>query len=307
MKVKVKHLISVDDFSREEIEMILKRAAHIKQSPETYRSALQGKVFGLVFEKPSTRTLVSFQVGIQSMGGGTIFLGPGDIRLGVRETVKDVARVLERYLDGVVLRTFAHETITTFEQYFRRPVINGLSNFEHPCQALADFLTIREKFKGPGKPVLAYVGDGNNVLHSLLLLTAKLGGALRYGTPAAYPPDRQVAEKARELARKSGALLQEFTDPREAVKEAHFVYTDVWVSMGEEKKRATKIKSFKGFQVNGKLLSAAKKGARVMHCLPAHRGEEITDEVLEGKSSIVFDQAENRLHVQKAVLIHLCA
>ena len=241
------------------------------------------------------------------MGGGTIFLGPGDIRLGVRETVKDVARVLERYLDGVVLRTFAHETITTFEQYFRRPVINGLSNFEHPCQALADFLTIREKFKGSGKPVLAYVGDGNNVLHSLLLLTAKLGGVLRYGTPAAYPPDRQVVEKAWESACKSGALLQEFNDPREAVKGAHFVYTDVWVSMGEEKKRSAKIKSFKGFQVDGKLLSAAKKGAKVMHCLPAHRGEEITDEVLEGKSSIVFDQAENRLHVQKAVLIHLCA
>lgn len=318
---KSKHLISVEDLSPGEIEKIFMLAEKIKRSPQSYHDALQGGMFGLIFEKPSTRTWVSFEVGIQSMGGGTVYLGPEDIQLGVRESVKDVARVLERYLDGVILRTFAHETITTFERYFHKPVINGLSDFEHPCQALGDFFTMREKWERRGEvsppsrarqprpyrkvPVLAYIGDGNNVLHSLLLLTAKLGGHLRYATPKNFPPSAAVLRKARGLARQTKALIEGFDDPKEAVKGADFVYTDVWVSMGEEKKRNTKIKSFRGFQVNGKLLRGASKGVKVMHCLPAHRGEEITEEVLEGKRSIVFDQAENRLHVQKAVLIHL--
>ncbi len=303
---KAKHFISVDDFSSEEVESVLDLAQKIKRSPQSYRDALGGKMFGLIFEKPSTRTWVSFEVGIQTMGGGTIYLGPEDIQLGVREAVKDVARVLDRYLDGVVLRTFAHETITTFERYFHKPVINGLSDFEHPCQALGDFLTIREKFKKKERPILAFVGDGNNVLNSLLLLTAKLGGNLRYAAPPKFSPRRSVIQKARSLAKRSKAAIESFTDPEEAVKGADFIYTDVWVSMGEERKRKTKIQSFKGFQVNRALLRHAAKGTKVMHCLPAHRGEEITEEVLEGKNSIVFDQAENRLHVQKAVLIHLC-
>lgn len=302
---KAGHLISIDDFSSGEVQKILSLARKIKKSPQTYRDSLGGRMFGLIFEKPSTRTWVSFEVGIQAMGGGTIYLGPEDIQLGVRETVKDVARVLERYLDGVILRTFAHETITTFEQYFHKPVINGLSNFEHPCQALADFFTIQEVTKS-SRPVLAYVGDGNNVLNSLILLTAKLGQRLNFATPGKFKPNPTVVKKAMKEAKKTGAEIRAFQDPREAVKGADFVYTDVWVSMGEEKKRAVKMKSFGGFQVNRKLLSHAAKKVKVMHCLPAHRGEEITDDVLEGKNSIVFDQAENRLHVQKAVLIHLC-
>lgn len=303
---KAKHLISIDDFSSEEIKHVFALAQKIKRSPESYRDSLQGRMFGLIFEKPSTRTWVSFQVGIQAMGGGAIYLGPEDIQLGVREAVQDVARVLERYLDGVVLRTFAHETITRFERYFHRPVVNGLSDFEHPCQALADFFTIQEKSKGTGKPVLAFVGDGNNVLNSLILLSAKLGADLRFATPAKFQPDPELVKKAVGHSRKTGGRIEAFDDPQEAVKGADFVYTDVWVSMGEEKKRRVKMKSFAGFQVNRELLRHASKGAKVMHCLPAHRGEEITDDVLESKNSIVFDQAENRLHVQKAVLIHLC-
>ena len=303
---KARHLISIDDLSVNEIEKILASAEGIKNSPQSYSDALQGKMFGLMFEKPSTRTWVSFEVGIQSMGGGTIYLGPEDIQLGVRESVKDVARVLERYLDGVILRTFAHETITTFEHYFHKPVINGLSDFEHPCQALGDFFTIREQFGTSKKPTLAFVGDGNNVLNSLVLLTAKLGGCLRYAAPKNYRPSSTVLRKANGLARRSKAVIEGFDDPKEAVKAADFVYTDVWISMGQEKQRKTKIKSFSGFQVNGELLRRASRGVKVMHCLPAHRGEEIAENVLEGKRSIIFDQAENRLHVQKAVLIHLC-
>ena len=303
---KSKHLISVDDLSAGEIEKIFSLAQKIKRSPRSYRDTLGGKMFGLIFEKPSTRTWVSFEVGIQTMGGGTIYLDPEDIQLGVRETVKDVARVLERYLDGVVLRTFAHETITTFERYFHKPVVNGLSDFEHPCQALGDFLTIREIWKSSRRPILAFVGDGNNVFHSLLLLTAKLGGHLRYATPKKFAPQPAILRRAQALARRSQAFLEGSFDPYEAVRGADFVYTDVWVSMGEEKQRKAKGPAFKEFQVNSELLRRAAKNVKVMHCLPAHRGEEITEKVLEGKHSIVFDQAENRLHVQKAVLIHLC-
>lgn len=303
--MKTKHLISINDFSPAEIGKILSLAARIKRSPRSYQNALRGKMFGLIFEKPSTRTWVSFEVGIQTMGGGVIYLGPEDIQLGVRESVQDVARVLDRYLDGMILRTFSHETITTFERYFHKPVINGLSDFEHPCQALGDFLTMREHGRGT-KPLLAYVGDGNNVLHSLILLTAKVGGRLRYATPPNMEPGKEVVAKAVREAKKTKAMIESFHNPKEAVQGADFIYTDVWVSMGEEGKRDSKIQSFRGFQVNRELLRHAAKGAKVMHCLPAHRGEEITEDVLEGKNSIVFDQAENRLHVQKAILIHLC-
>lgn len=303
---KSKHLVSVADLSAREIEKIFLLAQKIKRSPKAYNDALRGRMFGLIFEKPSTRTWVSFEVGIQTMGGGTIYLGPEDIQLGVREAVEDVARVLERYLDGVILRTFSHETITTFERYFHKPVINGLSDFEHPCQALGDFFTIREKTGGRRHPVLAFVGDGNNVLNSLILLTAQLGGSIRYATPQGYSPNPEVLQKAQTLARQTKASIEGFRDPQAAVRGANFVYTDVWVSMGEEDRRKEKLLRFEGFQVNEALLRFASKNALVMHCLPARRGEEITAKVLEGKNSIVFDQAENRLHVQKAILIHLC-
>lgn len=303
---KSNHLTSIRDFSKEEIEKIFALTGKLKRSPQTFRAALSGKMFGLIFEKPSTRTWVSFEVGIQSMGGGTIYLGPEDIQLGVREAVQDVARVLERYLDGVVLRTFAHETITTFERYFRKPVINGLSDFEHPCQALGDFFTMCEKFKEKKRPILCYVGDGNNVLNSLLLLTAKLGGHLRYATPGNFKPGPELLKQTETLARQTKALVEGFQNPKEAAQGADFIYTDVWVSMGEEKLRKTKMPSFDGFQINREMLKLASKDVKIMHCLPAHRGEEITDDVLESEASIIFDQAENRLHIQKAILVHLC-
>ena len=301
-----KHLISINDLGIEDIESIFDLAERVKQAPEEYRSALQGRMFGLIFEKPSTRTWISFETGIFSLGGGTIYLGPEDIQLGVREEVRDVARVLSRYLAGIVLRTFSHETITQFKRYFDKPVINGLSNFEHPCQALADYFTLREKFSDVKKPVLAFVGDGNNVLHSLILLAARLGTKLNYATPKSHGPDKEVLAQAAGTAKKSGAVIRGTQDPAEAVRGANAVYTDVWVSMGEEKLRQKKLKAFRGMQVNEKLMKRAAKGALVMHCLPAHRGEEITDGVIESKHSVVFDQAENRLHVQKAILLHLC-
>ena len=299
------HLVSINDLSLSEIEKILSLASKVKASPEKYRTKLQGRMFGLIFEKPSTRTWISFETGIFSLGGGTIYLGPEDMKLGVREEVRDVARVLNRYLAGVVLRTFSHETIREFGKYFTKAVINGLSDFEHPCQALADYLTIRERFGRKAKPTVAFIGDGNNVMNSLMLLAAKLGGGFNYATPRGYEPQGHVLTQAKALAKKSGTVIRGTNNPVEAVKGADVVYTDVWVSMGEEKLRNQKLKDFQGMQVNAALMKQANKDAIVMHCLPAHRGEEITDDVMESKNSVVFDQAENRLHVQKAVLLHL--
>lgn len=304
--MKNKHLISITDFTGKEILEVLNLARKIKKAPHQFQTRLQGQLFGLIFEKPSTRTWISFETGIFQLGGGTIYLGPDDMKLGVREVVKDVARVLDRYLAGVILRTFSHETITEFRKYFHRPVINGLSDFEHPCQALADYMTILEKAGSVTKPTLAFVGDGNNVLNSLLLLAATVGGKVRYATPKGLEPAKHVLNEALKIAKRTGALIEGSHDPEAAVKNADFVYTDVWVSMGEEKIRHKKLKQFQGMQVNAALMKKARKGAGIMHCLPAHRGEEITDDVLESKNSIVFDQAENRLHVQKAVLLHLC-
>ncbi len=303
---KRKHLLSILDLSRAEIEKIFELAAAVKRSPERFSTRLQGRMFGLIFEKPSTRTWVSFQTGIFSLGGGVTYLGPEDIKLGVREEVRDIARVLNRYLGGVILRTFEHDTIKEFEKYFDKPVINGLSNFEHPCQALADYMTIREKFGPKARPLVTYIGDGNNVFNSLVLLAAKLGGRFQYATPERYAPDPEVMKKALALAQKTGAVIKGFMEPDKAVRGADVVYTDVWISMGEEKMRTQKIKEFHGMQLNEELMSKAKKHALVMHCLPAHRGEEITEDVMESKNSVVFDQAENRLHAQKAVLLHLC-
>lgn len=298
-------LISVNDLSTEEIKKLFELAAELKKQPQNFRNVLEGRMFGFIFEKPSTRTWVSFQAGIFSMGGGVIYLGPEDIKLGVREEVRDVARVLNRYLAGVVMRTFSHWTITEFRDYFEKPVINGLSDKEHPCQALADYMTLYEKIPAEKDPVLAFVGDGNNVLNSLLLVAAKLGAKIRYATPKKYQPDPKIVKAAKAIAAKTGAVIERFSDPAEAVKGADAIYTDVWVSMGEEAIRKKKLHDFKGMQVNKELVQHAKKGALIMHCLPAHRGEEIADSVIESKNSIVFDEAENRLHIQKAILLHL--
>ncbi|MSR77877.1 MAG: ornithine carbamoyltransferase [Candidatus Omnitrophica bacterium] len=299
------HLISITDFDAKRVRAILALAHQVKKYPAQYRNKLQGKMFGLIFEKPSTRTWISFESGIFGMGGGVIYLGPEDIKLGIREEVKDVARVLNRYLAGMVLRTFSHQTINEFKKYFEGPIINGLSDVEHPCQALADFMTIEEQFGKKAKPVIAFIGDGNNVLNSLILLGALLGIDIHYATPKNHEPNLAVLEQAKALARKSGSKIAGTNDPLEAVRGVDVIYTDVWVSMGEESLRDQKMKAFKGMQVNEALLKHAKKNVRVMHCLPAHRGEEITDGVMESKHSMVFDQAENRLHVQKAVLLHL--
>lgn len=307
MTVMKNYLISIRDLGPKDIHRIYALTAEAKYHPERFQNALRGKMFGLIFEKPSTRTWVSFETGIFSLGGGAIYLGPDDIKLGKREEIQDVARVLDRYLAGVVLRTFSHHTIVKFKRYFRRVIINGLSDFEHPCQALGDFFTVREKFPKGYTPSISFIGDGNNVLNSLLLLAARLGANFRYATPEGHEPDPGVLRRAMGEARLRGASIKGFKDPEQAVRGSDVVYTDVWVSMGEEKKYATKIHAFSGFQVNRKLLKKTGKKTLVMHCLPAHRGEEITDEVIESRHSIVFDQAENRLHVQKAILLYMCS
>ncbi len=303
--MKNKRLVSITDLKPGEILELFKLTAKVKEKPAAYGRSLSGQMFGLIFEKPSTRTWISFETGIFSLGGGTIYLGPDDIKLGVREEVRDVARVLSRYLGGIILRTFSHQTITEFEKYFNKCIINGLSDFEHPCQALADYFTLQEHFNSVRKPLLAFVGDGNNVLNSLLLLAAQLGGRIRYATPVRHEPSQHVLAQAKAIARKTGALIEGTHDPVEAVTGADAVYTDVWVSMGEEHLRRQKMKAFKGMQINAALMKKAAKGALIMHCLPAHRGEEIAEDMLESRRSVVFDQAENRLHIQKAILLHL--
>lgn len=299
------HFISSYDFDAAEMKTIFGLAKKIKQNPSAYQSFLRGKVAALIFEKPSTRTRVSFEVGFISLGGHVIYLGPRDVLLGVREEVRDAARALGRYVDAAILRTFSHQAIIEFSRYFSKPVVNGLSNLEHPCQALSDFFTIQEKLGTLEGKKLAYIGDGNNVCHSLLLIAARLGLHFTFATPPGFEPDAAVFAVAQKEALKTKAKLEPATNPAQAARGADVIYTDVWVSMGEEKKVEEKQKAFEGFQVNGKLLAKAKKSVCIMHCLPAHRGEEITDEALESKHSIVFDQAENRLHVQKAILVYL--
>jgi ornithine carbamoyltransferase len=303
----MKHLVSASDLTRDEIAFLMELASRLKAHPEAYADRLEGRTLGLIFEKPSTRTWASFHAGMSELGGDSLYFGPQDIALGKREETRDVARVLSSYLAGFVLRTFAHRTITEFARYSGKPVINGLSDLSHPCQALTDLFTVREHWGAENlrKVKVAFVGDGNNVLHSLLLVFAKMGLAFSYATPKAHEPKASVVRKARELARRSKAKITASHTPREAVRGAQVVYTDVWVSMGEEKEGPVKKKAFRGFQVNRKLLRGAAREARVMHCLPAHRGEEISDEVMEGKHSLIFEQAANRLTVGKAILLYL--
>lgn len=300
-----KDLITISDLATDEFEEILALASEIKKDNQPFSQALKGKILGLVFQKPSTRTRVSFQAGMIQLGGQALYLGADDIKLGLREEIRDVARVLSRYLDGLVARTFSHKDVIELAKYAKIPVINGLSDWVHPCQGLSDLFTIKEK-KGHLKGVtVAYVGDGNNVLHSLLLGAGLAGLSLRVATPAGYEPDSIILSQARELARRSGADISLSQEPTEAVKGADFVYTDVWASMGQEDEYEKRREIFGPYQVNAELLKHASPEVQVMHCLPAHRGDEITDEVIESDKSIVFDQAENRLHVQKAILLKL--
>ena len=298
--------LSVLDLSSEEIQEVIHRAEGLKRrrrEGDRRDTILEGKAFALVFEKPSLRTRMSFEVGLRELGATSVtYLAPQDIRLGKREPVKDVARNLERWVDGVIARVFAHRVLVEMRDVTTRlVVVNALSDLEHPCQALADFQTIHE-VAGTFRVHLAFIGDGNNVAHSLALTAASLGTDFTIACPEGYEPRREVWEKALEVASRTGARLKIVHDPREAVKDAQFVYTDVWASMGQEEEAGLRKKVFAPFQVNEELLRHAPDDVRVMHCLPAHRGEEITEEVLEGPRSVVLEQAENRLHAQKALL-----
>lgn len=295
-------LISLQDFSTKEIGEILDLAKRLKRDRGFCAEHLKGKSIGLLFQKPSNRTRVSFEVGVYQLGGNCLYLGPEEINLGVRESTADVAQTLSRYLDGMVARTHTHQDIVDLAQYARIPVINGLSDFYHPCQALADVFSIQEKF-GKLKGVnIAYIGDGNNVCHSLMLACAKVGAHLRIATPEGYEPREEVLEKARACAGETGATVSLSHVPQEAARGADVIYSDVWVSMGQEMEAGKRLTDFNDFQINAELASLARKDYIFMHCLPAHRGQEVTEEVIDSTHSIIFDQAENRLHVQKAVL-----
>ncbi len=299
----MKHLISMADLTPEELEEILKLAEKLKE--ERYKGMvtdyLKNKSLAMIFELPSTRTRISFEVAMTDLGGHALYLNWNDLQLGRGEPIKDTARVLSRYVHAVMMRVRKHETILEFAKYSTVPVINGLSNLEHPCQVIADLLTIKE-YKGDLRYVkLAWIGDGNNVCNSLILASALTGMEMVVCTPKGYEPNREIVEKALKM----GAKLTFESDPVKAVEDADVIYTDVWVSMGQEKERRKRLKAFAGYQVTQKLVDSAKTNVVVMHCLPAHRGEEITEEVLEGEHSIVFDQAENRLHAQKAILLKL--
>ena len=300
-----KDLISIKDLSRQEIEEIFSLAKDLKKNKEKYAQSLKGKTLALIFQKPSNRTRVSFAVGIFELGGQSIYLGPQEISLGKREAIKDVAMTLSRYVSAIVLRTFEHKNVIELAKYSAVPVINGLSDLSHPCQGLSDIFTIKEKFGSFKGLTLAYVGDGNNVTHSLLYCASKVGLNINCACPDKFEPDPIVIREAKKFASLSGARIKLFRQAGEACKNADVIYTDVWTSMGQEKEAEKRRKIFRNFQVNKKLVSSAKKDCKIMHCLPAHRGEEISDEVINSKNSIIFDQAENRLHAQKAILIKL--
>ncbi|UCH86600.1 MAG: ornithine carbamoyltransferase [Dehalococcoidia bacterium] len=295
-----RHLISVADLSPRDVQRVVDMALHTKNGQSV--AILGGKTLALVFEKPSLRTRVSFDVAMQQLGGHALYLSPAEVGLGEREPVADVARVLSRYVDAIAARTFKHETVEELARWADVPVINALSDGEHPCQALADLLTIYEKKDRWQGVVLSFVGDGNNVARSLMLGAAMVGMDFRIASPPGYRVARALVDKAESLAAASGAAVICVESPQEAVRGADVVYTDVWASMGQEKEQAERRRAFSDYQVNAELLALASPDAIVMHDLPAHRGEEIADEVIEGPQSVVFDQAENRLHAQKAVL-----
>jgi len=298
----VRHFLSIADLEAAELERLLDEATALKRAPIPADAPLRGRTLAMVFEKPSLRTRLSFEIAMTQLGGHASYLSPQEVGLGRRESVSDVARVVSRYVDAVVLRTFAHETTLEFAKYSSVPVINGLSELSHPCQGLADIFTIRERKGDLRKVTAAYVGDGNNVAHSLMLAASKTGMTLRVASPAGFEPLEHYRDLAAAAAQQSGAAITYTTDPRDAVDGADVVYTDVWTSMGQEQEHERRRRAFAGFQVNHELLACAAPDAIVLHDLPAHRGEEITDEVLDGPQSAVFDQAENRMHVEKAVL-----
>lgn len=295
--LKGRDLLSLKDLSQNEVLGLLDLAEKLRVNNQ---KLLAGKILGMIFAKSSTRTRISFEVAMLHLGGQAIFLSQRDIQLGRGETIKDTARVLSRYLDGIMIRTFLQSEVEELAKFADIPVINGLTDSDHPCQALADLLTIKDNFQSfNGK--LAYIGDGNNMATALIWAAARTGMEIAIASPKGYKPDEEVVQ----AALKEGAKVTVTDDPKEAVKGAFAVYTDVWASMGQEDQQAERKKAFQGYQVDRKLMALADKNAIFLHCLPAHRGEEVTDEVIEGPKSRVFDEAENRLHVQKAVLAAL--
>jgi ornithine carbamoyltransferase len=300
----MKHFLTIADLSSDEMWQILNLAKELKEEWQQgdNKPILKGKTLGMIFQKPSLRTRVSFEMGMIHLGGQALYLSPAEIKLGERESVADVARVLSRYVDGMMARVFAHEHIEELAAYSRVPVINGLSDYNHPCQALSDLLTIWEKRGELQGLKLAYVGDGNNVATSLLFAAAKVGMDIALASPEGYELGDGVVELGRKFAARSGSKVKLVRDPATAVRGADVIYTDVWVSMGQEEETKRRLKVFPPYQINTALVAQAKPDAIVMHCLPAHRRQEITDEVADGQHSVLFDQAENRMHAQKAVL-----
>ena len=303
--MKTTDFLSIRDISTDEMLEIFAIARDMKADRMKFAKALEGQTMALIFEKPSLRTRVTFDVGIQQLGGFSIYLSPAEINLGKRESVFDVAKNLERMVQGIMIRTFAHQIVIDMAEYSKIPIINGLTDYSHPCQAMADYLTMTEIFGDLKNKKLAYVGDGNNVAHSLMFAGARLGVHVAIGCPKGYEPHPDAVRDASEDAKKTGGSIMITNDPVEAVLKAHAVYTDVWASMGQEAEAEKRKKIFHPYQVNGELMKHASDQAIFMHCLPAHRGDEVTDEVIDAPNSVVFQEAENRLHAQKAIMYQL--
>jgi ornithine carbamoyltransferase len=296
--LKGRHFTRVADFSQDELELVLDTAARLKETPREEQHVLPGRALGMIFQKPSTRTRVSFEVGIAQLGGHALYLRSDDLQLGRGETIRDTATVLSRYLDAIMIRTFEQSDVEELAEHASIPVVNGLTDSAHPCQALADVLTIRERLGRLEGVRVAYLGDGNNVCSSLMVAVARLGGSFVAATPEGYEPD----DHALAVARESEARVDVTHDPEDAVRGADVLYTDVWTSMGQDEERERRLRDLHGYGITAGLVERAADGAIVLHCLPAHYGEEITEDVLYGPSSAVWDQAENRLHAQKALL-----
>lgn len=302
-----KDFLSIADWSSKELAKILELSAKMKSRPEKYKDSIKGKSIALIFEKQSLRTHVTFDVGIHQLGGHSVYLTQSDINLGKRESIYDVSKNLERWMSGVVVRTYAHQICVDMARYMTIPVVNALTDFEHPCQAVGDFLTAIEHLGSLKKKKFAFIGDGNNVCNSLMMMSAKLGMNFVAATPEGYEPQVEVVKVSKKAAKETHVSVEAVHDPKEAVKDADVIYTDVWVSMGQEAEKEKRLKDFHGFQVNKELMKLAKKSVIFMHCLPAHRGEEVADDVIDSKQSVVWDESENRLHSQKAIIYTLLA
>ena len=306
-RLSVSDLLSIQDLTPEDIRLIFRVAGRIKKAPDEFALSLKGRTLAMIFEKPSLRTRVTFDVGMTSMGGQALFLDHSDAKLGERESIRDVARNLERWVHGIVARTYKNRSVVELAEHARIPVINGLTDLLHPCQALADYFTLAERLSLHSGVKLCFVGDGNNTCHSLILGAARLGIHLSVASPAGYEPNPEIVRQAMCTAADTGATITILRNPREAVRGANAVYTDVWASMGQEAETEDRAAVFAGYQVNSQLMELAGGEALFMHCLPAHRGYEVAPQVIDSPQSVVYDQAENRLHVQKALLLLLMA